>query len=126
MSFESRQFKPGQGGRTKGARNRLSMSFVTALAKEFEEFGEESIRICRIERPHEFLKIVASLLPKEFELTDSRLTEITDEELDRLLEVARRQITGSVVRDTDSREAETVDRKPIKLLSAIRQAKDIS
>ena len=120
MSFETAQFKKGQGGRVKGARNRLSMAFVEALAKEFSEFGPEAIRICRIERPTEFIKIVASVLPKEFELTDSRLTEITDEELDRLLEVARRQlITESVVRVADGREAETVDRKPLKLLPPI-------
>jgi hypothetical protein len=95
MSF-GKPFEKGQGGRVKGARNRLSMSFVTALAKEFDEFGAESIRICRIERPHEFLKIVASLLPKEFELVDSRLTEITDEELNDLIELARRQLAGGV------------------------------
>jgi hypothetical protein len=119
MSFGT-PFAKGQGGRVKGARNRLSMSFVTALAKEFEEHGAESIRICRIERPHEFLKIVASLLPKELELTDSRLTDLTDVELDGLIEYAKRQlITGSVVRDTDGREAETVDRKPLKLLPPV-------
>ena len=89
-------FKPGQGGRVKGSRNKLSMSFVEALRKEFDEFGPECVRICRIERPHEFLKIVASRLPQEFELVDSRLTEITDEELNDLIELARRQLAGGV------------------------------
>jgi hypothetical protein len=50
----------------KGSRNLLSKAFIDALAKEFQEHGAEAIRIVRVERPHEFLKVVASLLPKEF------------------------------------------------------------
>ena len=104
-------FQPGRpktGGRTKGTRNKLGSVFLEKLLKEFDEHGEEAIRICRVERPHEFLRIVASILPKEFEIVDSRLTDITDEELDLFIELARRQlITGSAIRDVDSRESET-------------------
>ena len=93
------------GGRAKGTRNKLGSVFLEKLLQEFEEFGEEAIRICRVERPHEFLKIVASILPKEFEITDSRLHEISDDELDRLIELTRRQlIAGSAVRDAEGRE----------------------
>jgi hypothetical protein len=101
-------FKKGRaktGGRANGTRNKLGSVFLEKLLQEFEEFGEEAIRICRVERPHEFLKIVASILPKEFEITDSRLHEISDDELDRLIELARRQlIAGSAVRDAEGRE----------------------
>ena len=93
------------GGRGKGTRNKLGSVFLEKLLQEFEEFGEEAIRICRVERPHEFLKIVASILPKEFEITDSRLHEISDDELDRLIELARRQlIAGSIAGNTDRGE----------------------
>ena len=89
-------FQPGHksGGRVKGARNKLSMAFVEALAAEFAEHGAEAIRICRIERPAEFIKIIASIMPKEFEITDNRLAAITDEELDVFIEYARRQLVG--------------------------------
>ena len=93
MTF-GQPFQKGQGGRVKGARNRLSMAFVEALAKEFEEHGAEAIRICRVERPTEFIKIIASIMPKEFEITDNRLAAITDEELDVFIEYARRQLFG--------------------------------
>lgn len=92
-------FEPGRpktGGRVKGTRNKISMSFLEALARDFAEFGEEAIRITRIERPHEYVKIVASLLPKEFEIHDSRLTDLTDDELDQFIELARRQLAGGV------------------------------
>ena len=41
-------FEPGRpktGGRVKGTRNKISMSFLEALARDFAEFGEEAIRI---------------------------------------------------------------------------------
>ena len=54
--------------------------FLEELAKDFEEHGPEVIRPARIERPVEYLKIIAVTLPKEFEITDSRLEEISDGE----------------------------------------------
>ena len=109
-------FEPGRhksGGRVKGARNKLSMAFVEALAKEFEEHGAEAIRICRVERPTEFIKIIASIMPKEFEITDNRLAAITDEELDVFIEYARRQLVGgAALAIIDGREDQTINREP--------------
>jgi len=87
-------FQKGQskiGGRGKGVRNRLSNALLEALAKDFEEHGEEAVRITRVERPAEYLKIVAGIMPKELEITDSRLKEIDDNELDYLIELARQR-----------------------------------
>jgi hypothetical protein len=36
-----------------------------ALAEDFREHGVEAIRIMRIERPAEYVKVVASLMPNE-------------------------------------------------------------
>lgn len=119
-------FKPGQGGRVKGARNKLSMSFVTALAKEFEEHGAEAIRIARIERPTEFIKIIASVLPKEFEIVDLRLQDITDEELNAFIEYAQRQLAGSTARIIEGGKEPTPDREPVKLLCPLPPPKAVS
>jgi hypothetical protein len=61
------QFKPGDprtktGGRRKGSRDRIEAKMLEAIARDFERHGEEAIRICRVERPNEYLKLVASLL----------------------------------------------------------------
>src|SRR5262245_19282211 len=72
-------------GRAKGSRNRLAHAFVEALQADFERHGEAAIRIVRVERPAEYLKVIAGILPKEFEITDSRLKEFSDEQLDALL-----------------------------------------
>ena len=66
-------FNKGEGGRPKGAKNRLSWSFLNALADDFEAHGIETIRICRVERPNEYLKIVAGLMPRELEITETNL-----------------------------------------------------
>jgi hypothetical protein len=46
-----------------GSRNKISKAFLDALAADFEEHGEGVIRICRLERPLEYLRIVAALMP---------------------------------------------------------------
>jgi hypothetical protein len=81
------------GGRRAGARNRLSQEFLTTLLAEFEKHGAEAVRICRVERPIEFVKIVAGLMPKEIDLhQDSQLSELSDTELEEFIEYARRRI----------------------------------
>ena len=61
-------FQKGQpkiGGRAKGAYNRISHAFLEALLDDIAARGIEAIRITRVERPAEYCKIVASLLPKK-------------------------------------------------------------
>jgi hypothetical protein len=62
------QFQPGNSGgpgRPKGARHKLKELFVAALANDFEEHGIEAIKSARTEKPDTYLKVIASILPKE-------------------------------------------------------------
>jgi len=109
---------PGKGGgRRKGSRDRIGTALLEAIAKDFEEFGEEAVKIARVEKPVEYLRIVASLLPKEFEIVDSRLHDISDEELDAFIEVARRRVI--TLKDIGDGTAETADREPAQLLPPV-------
>jgi hypothetical protein len=80
------QFQPGQSGnpagRPKGARSKLSESFLKALA---DDFSSNVIEKVRSTRPHEYLKIVAAVLPKQMQLEDltpkRRAEDLTDDEL---------------------------------------------
>jgi hypothetical protein len=97
-------FQPGQpksGGRAKGVRNRLSHTFLEALQKDFAEHGEEAIRICRIERPSEYVKIVAGLMPKELDITNNTLTELDDTQLVEFIDYVQRQLAGRIERIED-------------------------
>jgi len=80
------------GGRAKGARNKLSQAFLEAFTADFEKYGAEVIRIVRMEKPHEYLKTAAYLMPKEFEITETHLMEIPDHELDAFIEFARQRL----------------------------------
>lgn len=86
-------YKPGQSGnpagRPKGARNRLGEAFVAALADDFDKHGVLAIETVRTERPHEYLKVVASLLPKQVEIKEGAFDGIGDEELSALIVAAR-------------------------------------
>ena len=95
------------GGRAKGAKNRLSHAFLTALAEDFEQHGIETLKIARLERPIEYIKVVAGLMPKEFEIMDSRLADLSDEELDVFITKLRAQLRSPAVEEVRSGEAPT-------------------
>jgi hypothetical protein len=79
------------GGRPKGARNRLSHEFITALLKDFEEGGAAAIKIARLEDPLRYITIVASLMPKELAVEHNQLGDLSDDEVSALLEYVREQ-----------------------------------
>jgi hypothetical protein len=86
----SGKFLPGSGGRVPGARNRLQASFVDAMQKDFEENGIDVIKIVRVEKPTEYLKILAGILPKEMLFSGDVLEEMTDDELKEAIATLRR------------------------------------
>src|SRR5262249_35759423 len=111
MTTIGNPFAPGRaktGGRARGARNKLSQAFLEAFATDFEEHGAEVIRIVRMERPHEYLKTAAYLMPKEFEITETHLMEIPDHELDAFIEFARQRLAERAL-STSIGKAETVN-----------------
>lgn len=67
---ESGRFVTGNigGGRPKGARAKLGEAFLEAMRASFEERGEEAIQEVIDKKPDQYLKVIASLMPKEIEL----------------------------------------------------------
>jgi hypothetical protein len=80
------QFKPGNtlGGRTRGARSKLSELAVEMLRADFELHGREVIARVRERKPEVYLASVVSLLPKQAEKIRSPLVDISDDELEQL------------------------------------------
>src|SRR5262245_12529152 len=114
-------FQPGQpktGGRARRVKNRLSHAFLTALAEGFEQHGIEAIRICRVERRNEYLRVIAHLMPKELEVTVGPLQEISYVELEKLIEHARTKIIDITPNAGGGADSET-DREPAELLSSV-------
>jgi len=80
------KFKPGfdsrrAPGRPKGSRNALAEDFLKALADDFKAHGVPAIVACREEKPTEYVKIIAGLMPKEMNLNVSAAEEMEDAEL---------------------------------------------
>ena len=94
------RFKPGTspnpGGKPVGARNRLQADFLNALAEDFEVNGKEAVRRCREEKPDVYLRIIASLMPKELEIKRP-LDDLTNEELDAAIVILRIRLGAAAI-----------------------------
>jgi hypothetical protein len=95
------------GGRIKGSRNKISEAFLHDLAAEWETSGPGALKIMAKEDPSGFVKVTAALLPKEFEITDSRLNDMSDDELDLLINEVRARVRGAFISDAGSGEKPT-------------------
>lgn len=98
-------WKPGQSGnpngRPKGSRNKLGEAFIEALHGDFLEHGVAAIQKVREDRPHEYLKVVASILPKELKVTTEN--DLSDEQLDQRI----RQLAAAISLELNGGEAGT-------------------
>jgi hypothetical protein len=78
------RFQPGQSGnpagRRLGSRNKLSEGFVEALFADFEAHGVEAIQRTREEKPDVYIRVIASLLPKEIKV--EAVSDMTDDQLE--------------------------------------------
>jgi len=85
-----RQWKPFAPGNqvAKGRespRNRLAKKLLTTLEKDFNEHGEAAVAELRETDPGAYLRVVASLIPREVHVTVDPIDELTDDDLDRYI-----------------------------------------
>src|SRR5262245_64134498 len=84
------RFRPGQRGgpgRRPGQRNYLTEIALQALGDDFAVHGTAVIEQVRKQEPATYLKIVASLLPRQLQVErSSPLGELTDDELEDVLQ----------------------------------------
>ena len=80
-------FKPGQSGnpngRPKGSRHKINDVFLRDFYEAWKAFGRPALLAAAWTRPADFVKVAASLLPKEVEATITLVnaTELGDDEL---------------------------------------------
>ena len=96
-------YMPNAAGNNGAARVKLQRKYFDALLADFAEHGEAAIKIMRMEEPSAYIRVIASLMPKEFTVTDNALGDMSDEELQQLL--ARAQTMLKIVDVTPEKAA---------------------
>lgn len=74
-------FKKGNPGRPKGARHKLGEAFLQDMLADWEKHGIAAIEKVRDTKPEQYLKVVASILPKDISVTVNEFEDATTDEL---------------------------------------------
>ena len=93
-------WKPGQSGnpagRQIGSRNKLNEKFILALHDDFVEHGAKLIEEVRKKKPDQYLKVIASILPRELHFKDQSAFEgMSIEQLDETISAIKSVIAAS-------------------------------
>jgi len=103
------------------ARNRIETSLLKALADDFEQHGVDAVKLCRIEQPATYLKIIASLLPRALEITaQSVVTEMSDDDLSAALQSIRQLRENAI----DGVAIDVTDAPAMRVISPPKKSKE--
>lgn len=119
MALSSGSFKSGEsgnvGGKPRETRNKLSNAFVQALLTSFNEKGVAVIERVIKEEPATYLKVIASVLPKEIDITKS-ISDISDEQLADVIAALQSAISAGIVKEATEAQGRA---EPAKDLSSV-------
>ena len=96
--------KKGGPGRPKGSRNKLTEQFLSDVYNAWQESGETCIAEMIADKPGDFVKLVATIIPKEATLNINDHSEMTDDELAERIRNLATQLApflGDGIGDTD-------------------------
>jgi len=91
------RFLPGNNGgpgRQRGSRNKLGEQFLQDLYADWQEGGVAAIKAVRASKPDAYLKVIASILPKELNVNVSEFEGMTDEQLNRRIRELAADVLG--------------------------------
>ena len=102
MKFEPGNHYAKLGGRPRGSRNRLTARIFEDVLLHWNELiegrnitkGIAALEVMRKEKPAEYVKAVLSIMPKELNISDSTVADLSDEQIDTLIMTLRRQVLG--------------------------------
>jgi hypothetical protein len=70
----------------KGIRTKFTARFLSDFLKDFEENGAAAIKIVRVEHPEIYVRIAASIIPRDLAIeTSASLNELSEDDLDQMI-----------------------------------------
>jgi hypothetical protein len=110
------QFKPGQRGgpgRRPGQRNWLTELALQALGDDFAIHGKSVIEKVRTEEPTNYLRIIASLMPRQLSVERvNPLDHIDDADLEAIEQLLRER-HAKTVRQLQKLNGTVIDAEPV-------------
>ena len=73
----------------------LGSKLADDLYSSFVEHGPAAIKKVRLERPADYLRIIASLMPKQVEIQTDPFDGVSDHELAAIVALAQSQVAGT-------------------------------
>ena len=70
----------------KGIRTKFTARLLSDFLKDFEENGAAAIKIVRVEHPEIYVRIAASIIPRDLAIeTSASLNELSEDDLDQMI-----------------------------------------
>ena len=70
----------------KGIRTKFTARFLSDFLKDFEENGAAAIKIVHVEHPEIYVRIAASIIPRDLAIeTSASLNELSEDDLDQMI-----------------------------------------
>lgn len=86
------------GGRKKGSRNRLTDTFIAAIENDFADHGADALTKLREDDPAAYIKVVASLVPREQILKREQEMDLTELNLGEMVDLMEYERQNAVLK----------------------------